>query len=426
MTIRSKLYLAVVALITVFVVALTVAMIAVVRHGEHTHEYARMREQSRFTSDIQTDIYLHLAAGAGAVTLPEAPEPTPWPQYALDDIEMQYRLAHEERERELWWNVHEAVAAIGPQDGDAPPTQSVAVAVESARVNLRALRMYYDLAESVSIATIAQTSLHAKIALGASGGLIILLFVAYLILVRDWLVRPIEILKASADAIGAGRLDHRVPLTGSDELAQLARRIDAMAQRLEQHQSELLEARELTAIGELCTTIAHGLRNPLAAMRASAQLAARRTDSDATRATIEELVEQADRMDTRITKLFELSRPRELRRDCTKFTDLAQAAQAHARPILDTRGVNLLVNDASGGTKWCLDREQVAEALGEIVTNAAHHSSEGGQIELSGDFEPSASGDADRFTLLVRDHGSGMAPVTIGKAFDMFFTGRPN
>ncbi|MCH7554348.1 MAG: HAMP domain-containing protein [Chloroflexi bacterium] len=53
-------------------------------------------------------------------------------------------------------------------------------------------------------------------------------------LVRHWLVKPVELLKSAADAFGAGRLEHTVPLTGRDELAQLARLLDLLQDMLEE------------------------------------------------------------------------------------------------------------------------------------------------------------------------------------------------
>ncbi|MFQ5413183.1 MAG: ATP-binding protein [Phycisphaerae bacterium] len=439
MTIRSKLNLSVATLITVFVVSMAITMAAVVKNADKTQEYSRMREQSRFTSDITTDIYHHLAAQAGVIGLPEAPEATAWPQYALDDIDSQIRLAGDEHERAHWRRVHHAVTLLAPKDGRPPTRDEVVDAVATARVNLRALRMHFGQAEAESIAEVAASSLRAEVAIGAAAALMILLFLVYVIMVRDSLVRPIEVIKASADIIGDGRLDHRVPLSGTDELAELAKRLDAMAASLAKHQAELIAARELSAIGSLCTNVAHGLRNPLAAIRASAQLAERRTTSGPARQMIRDLVKQADRMDQRITKMFRFSQPLELRRDCVVFAELARAAHAHARPLLDARHVTLVTEDNTGDALWCLDHEQLAEAVAELLTNAAYHSDKGDQIILrgsgavaAGTGEASGNGHAagerhgGRLTLQVIDVGTGMPQPTLDKAFDMFFTGRPN
>ena len=109
MTIRSKLNLSVLALIVIFVTAMAVTMQAVVENAGQVQAYSRMREQSRFTSDVTTDIYLHAAATAGTLELPVSPEPTGWPDYALQDVDTQIRLSRTDRERLLWQRVRTAV-----------------------------------------------------------------------------------------------------------------------------------------------------------------------------------------------------------------------------------------------------------------------------------------------------------------------------
>lgn len=425
MTIRSKLNLSVLALIVIFVTAMAVTMQAVVENAGQVQAYSRMREQSRFTSDVTTDIYHHVAAAAGTLELPISPEPTDWPDYALQDVDTQIRLSRTDRERLLWQRVRTAISALGETDGAASPRHVIAEAVETARVNLRALRTDYDLAEASFIATVAATSLRAQVAIAVAGGLMILVFLVHLILVRDWLVRPIEVLKASADAIGEGLLDHRVQLFGDDELAQLARRIDAMAHSLAKHQSELIETREMAAIGALCANVAHGLRNPLAAIRACAQLVERRTRTEETASLLGDLVQQVDRLDERITKVFAFSRIKQLKLDCATFADLAGAARATALPLLDARSIELDVDDRTDGIIWCLDQVRIAEALGELVTNAVHHSPREARILLRGSVVPSDE-DYGRLRLQVIDKGAGMAQTTIDKACDLFFTARPN
>jgi signal transduction histidine kinase len=424
MTIRWKLNLSVTALILVFLVAMMFATRAVTSNAERTRSYLRMRSGSQFTSDLRTDMYQHLAAAAEVIHLPDEPERTPWPKYVLDDIDVQIAHAADEREAALWRDVAGAVSAAADRRGSSAAS---AAAVQAAERSLLTLRRYYDLAEIDATVQIARTSLMAQVMIWTSCALTVLLFLIYLIMVRHWLVTPIAVLKSSADAIGAGRLDHRVPLAGADELAQLARRIDAMAESLAKHQAELLRTRELSAIGELSTNVAHGLRNPLAALRAAAQLVQRRAaGSQPLESLVRDLVRQVDRMDARITRLFAFSRPCALRRDAVSFGELASSAQTEAAPLLQTHGIRLTIDDQTGSATWQLDRDQLADALGEVLTNATHHSPPGSEIILRGQGLPSVDGTVPRLQLEVIDYGAGMPSATLEKAFDPFFSGRPN
>ena len=77
-------------------------------------------------------------------------------------------------------------------------------------------------------------------------------------LARRWLA-PVEALATGARGIAQGHLHTRVPVHGNDELAQLARTFNTMAEQLGS-----IEASRRQWLGD----VAHELRTPLAAMRA--------------------------------------------------------------------------------------------------------------------------------------------------------------
>ncbi|GDY37892.1 ATP-binding protein [Acidovorax sp. NB1] len=77
-------------------------------------------------------------------------------------------------------------------------------------------------------------------------------------LARRWLA-PVEALATGARGIAQGALHTRVPVHGNDELAQLARTFNTMAEQLSS-----IEASRRQWLGD----VAHELRTPLAAMRA--------------------------------------------------------------------------------------------------------------------------------------------------------------
>lgn len=426
MTIRWKLNVSVAGLLAVVLVSVAIAMNAVNDSARRLRSQARTRQLSQFTSDLRTILYEHLALEGDLILPRETSERLPWPDFVLQDVEVQIRLAPFDWERGLWKDVRGAVAEMAQIERSQHSDAAIQVALNRAERALRELRNRYDLAEHDALASVASTSFHAQVTIGVASMVTVLLFLIYRIMVRDWLVKPIETLKKSADIIGEGRLDHCVPLEGNNELTQLARRIDAMAVSLNRNQTALLEARELTAIGEVCANVAHGLRNPLAAMRACAQLAARHVDSSGrAKEMIRDLVSQADHMDARITKLFEFSKPYALNRQRTTFHELAGKAKREAESLLADRSITLRVEDDTAGALWSLDRERLAGALGELVSNAAHHSPDGGEIILRGTTAPSANGTTPALILQVIDRGSGMSQATLSKAGDLFFTGRP-
>lgn len=424
MTIRGRLNLAVTAFIVVFLIAGGFAIHAVNETAAHTQRYGRLRESGQLTSDIRTAAYQHVAVARGGIAPPTGYDARQWMKFWIEDVDVQIHQATDDRERELWAQIRESLDELGGAVATGADSVRLEQLLASLDAHLRMLRSQYNAIESTSLRNVAITGFAAQKAVGIACLVSVLLLLLYLVMIRHWLVRPLELLHRATDEIGAGRLDHTVPLAGSDELAQLARRIETMAARLARHQAELLESRELSAIGELCANVAHGLRNPLAALRASAQLARRRAaGSPEAEELICEILGQVDRMDARISRLFEFSRPAELRRRNVHFADLGRMVRAETDPLVRSRSIELEIDDRCGTQALWLDPEQMATALAELVTNAAHHSPGAATVMLRGEIVERDDGGREAQFVVV-DHGAGMAAATADKAFLLFFTGR--
>lgn len=423
MTIRWKLNVAFLALVMVFLVAAGVTIQAVRVTAEQSRSHARTRELAQYAANVRTLIFAQVAAAADPRRLPADTAEVDWAATALDDIDVNARLAESPRERELWTALRGDILALAEALGADRPPADTAPLVRRGEQRLRDLHQLYELSQYEAAVAIARSSFHAQVAIGGAAAVTVLLLLVYMIMVRRWLIRPIDVLRGSIETIGRGDLAHRVPLAGRDELSALARGVDGMAAGLAAHQAELVRAREFSAIGEMCANIAHGLRNPLAAIRSGAQLAARRANGSAgIRESFDDLAGQADLMDQRITRLFQFSRPLELQPAPTTFAELSAAAQAQARTVLTARQVRARVEDRTAGTPWLLDGERVAEALAELMMNAAHHSPPGAEVTVTGWADGKSP---DVLHVEVRDEGAGMSPATSAKAFDTFFTTRP-
>ena len=89
-------------------------------------------------------------------------------------------------------------------------------------------------------------------------------------------------------SVGGGNLEHPIQVQAKDEIGDLARSFAGMTENLQKSRAEmvrlngaLVQSEKLASIGEMAAAVAHGLRNPLASLRASAQLALRHPDSPA-------------------------------------------------------------------------------------------------------------------------------------------------
>lgn len=422
MTIRWKLSAAMLAMLVTFVAAGAVVVYSVNQTTKTILDSARMRELSVFTDDVRAQIFYQLALQRGLTPLYADEADIRWPEDVIEDIEIRISQATSEVERNCWSLIREhvfAIAAITPEDPALPKI------VKKADSELRLLRRHYDHLVGDAMAQTGDEAAQLQFVMLAGALLSIGIFAVVSLYLRDWFVKPIHLLNRAADEFGKGQLDHRVELDGKDELATLAARFNQMADKLAMHQKELIESRELAAIGELCGNVAHGLRNPLAGIRASAQLGGRFIDDPKRlQAILGELISEVDRMDKRITRLFDFSRRKGLNRSATSFEELMKEAKMEVRGTLEAKHVNLTMEDETEGHEWWVDRQQLGAAVGELLANAAHHSPENAIVHVKGTLAPSSNGTTPELTVSVQDHGRGMTAEELKQAFDLFYTTR--
>jgi signal transduction histidine kinase len=452
MTIRRKFNIAMLLMLTTSLVIAAVVIRSVRTITNAVLSHAATRELSVFTDDVRAEIFYQTAIANG---LPPLRENDWWPEDLLIDIDVRIHHAVDDVERRSWNQVHDDVTALANVPHDDPRVVDL---VRSADFKLRSLRRHYDQHVATAVAQTAQAASLSEWVVIAASVVSLFLFAIVTLLIRDWFVKPIAELNDAADAIGDGNLNHKANLKGRDELAQLGRRINEMAEKLAEHQKQLIESREFAAIGEVCTNVAHGLRNPLAGLRAGAQLATRRlNDPEKLKPMLDDIMEEVDRMDHRITRLFDFSKMVRLNKSPVRFAELVADAKQLAGGVMNAKEITLDIVDDTRGGAWMLDPRQIASAVGELITNAAHHSPVGATIHVTGRVESNGAkvsgaqhsdaefsgagysgvshgagagcGAADRGEALVIDvvdHGPGIPPQVMPRLFELYFTTREN
>lgn len=98
------------------------------------------------------------------------------------------------------------------------------------------------------------------------GGLVVaaLLAVVVMLTIFRRVFRPVEALTAGARALANGQLDTRVPVRGNDEVAELGRAFNSMAEALERNER---------ARRNMVSDVAHELRTPLTSIRVQIEAA---------------------------------------------------------------------------------------------------------------------------------------------------------
>ena len=220
-------------------------------------------------------------------------------------------------------------------------------------------------------------------------------------------------------------LPHLDP-TGERELYRLVDTLNAAGGRLREARARVVAAERLAAVGRLAASIAHEIRNPIAAMRLKAENAL--VSGDPARATValESVLGQIARVDHLLRDLLNLTQARTLNRAPTDIAALlADCARLH-EDLASARAVRIAIAAESlpRGDRPQIDGPQIARALDNLLLNALQHTPPGGRVRLAAE-RVTADG-AVRLHLRVSDTGSGIDPAIRTGLFEPFVTGRPD
>src|SRR5881394_1051359 len=248
-------------------------------------------------------------------------------------------------------------------------------------------------------------------------------------LLASWLIsrdlaRPLTELRHAMAVVGAGDLEHAIVPRSADEIGELARAFARMTEQLRQSRAQLVQSEKLASIGQMAAAVAHGLRNPLASLRAAAQLARHRVDAPAAREQLDAIVEQVDRLDLRIAHLLTFSRPTPFRPLRESVRTLVQGALSGVAELLPERGIELVLSFAEAVPDVRVDPMRLEQALTEIVSNAldAMPPPAGGRLEIG---TRAATGDAGGGVgIEITDSGCGIPPEILPNLCEPFFTTR--
>ncbi|ARP94695.1 PAS domain-containing sensor histidine kinase [Bordetella genomosp. 13] len=201
------------------------------------------------------------------------------------------------------------------------------------------------------------------------------------------------------------------------------------AEEVQKARDELHHAQKIEAIGRLTGGVAHDFNNLLTVIRSSAELLRRPTITDEKRTRyLNAIIETAERAALLTRQLLAFARRQPL---APEYFDVRERVEGMRQLIGTTVGALIKVS-ATMSRQPCVvhaDPGQFEAALLNIVINAKHAMSKGGELHLDVDLVdglPSTSRHAAApgvfVALSVRDTGEGIPADVIERIFEPFFT----
>ena len=228
------------------------------------------------------------------------------------------------------------------------------------------------------------------------------------------ILSPVRALTGAASRLGRGKLDERVKVSTSDEIGELGRTFNDMADHLRRVEEQRVR---------LMSDVAHELRTPLTNVRGYLE-AMRDGVLTPTPAAIDVAHQQAMHLGRLVEDLGLISQADAgaltLDFEEASMVELVESTVEAFRPAAEGKGITLAMEVLSALPIMRMDRTRMAQTLGNLLDNAVRHTPEGGEVSVV----VGMAGEMIRVS--VEDSGEGIPEEDLAQIFDRFYRVDPS
>jgi two-component system, NtrC family, sensor kinase len=275
--------------------------------------------------------------------------------------------------------------------------------------------------------------------------LAVLMLGLFVLCFYTWVFAPLRVLIYGSRRVAAGDYGHRIHLATHDEMAELARAMNAMTRsfqeirddlnrQVQQRTKEIVRSEQLASVGFLAAGVAHEINNPLASIAWSAESLELRLhdiiqeddekpDGEQSeeiallRDYLRRIQDEAFRCKEITEKLLDFSRMGDSEKQTTDLTNLVGDVIDMVRHLGKYREKQVEFHP-DAAVYAPVNPQEIKQVVLNLVTNALDSLDPGGVVEVKlvrrGEYAE----------LVVQDNGCGMSDEVLEHLFEPFFTRR--
>lgn len=188
---------------------------------------------------------------------------------------------------------------------------------------------------------------------------------------------------------------------------------------IEAQGEQLVESESLAVVGEMGSAVAHGLRNPLASIRSSAELSLESSLPPEAREYAQDVINQVDRLEGWIRQLLSYAKPDNAHIAAVEINAILQSSLETFSREMERRNIK-----ATGQLMGDLppvrgDAPMLTQLIGSLIANAMEAIESHGEIRISSRLLPGGLVCAE-----IADNGPGIEPRDMARIFKPFFTSK--
>jgi signal transduction histidine kinase len=221
-------------------------------------------------------------------------------------------------------------------------------------------------------------------------------------------------------AVPLGMLSQKLK-SDKNKIEHLNKDLEGYIEELRNIQSKLIQVEKLSALGRLTADVAHEIRNPLTSIGGFARRLNKRLVPGSTEKKYAEIVvAEVDRLERILRDVLTFSRESRFEMEYQKVNNIISEALQTFSAICREYSINISESLDESLPESLIDKDQVRQAVNNLISNAIDVMSDGGSLSIKTYME--RLNEVDYIVVEVSDTGPGLTQDSINMIFEPFFT----